>query len=312
MRDAIVLQAIPGTDLRPGDLVGQAGSILVRDLSAQDLAAIRQHPECFRPLAPGMSATPAGPAPGAKGNQFLRLVREDTYRGGEPFTDWEFLVDVPEITVRVGVPGKPHAEKGDVLREEEDDGVTPFRLKRGGKEIGSPEWWQVRHLFVGLREGAEGMTTPPDSDARAPRTGEDATDRLRAAAGKAYMLAVRATEAIPEAGITPGDFLVMAWRRRCPELRRLMVVRQIPRTAFAAIGEAQGLRMVATARDDMGLEYLRRHARMGKKGTHDHTSCLFVVRPRQSAVSAPIQATTAAGALFELLHQVGGKMPEEA
>ena len=47
------------------------------------------------------------------------------------------LVDVPEIPVtRVSDAKAMHAIKGDVLREDDDDELTPFELRRNGKRIG--------------------------------------------------------------------------------------------------------------------------------------------------------------------------------
>ncbi len=62
---------------------------------------------------------------------------------------WRFLLDCPEIraTERPGI-NPPHAVTGDWLEEAEDEPeLTPFRLMRGRVRIGSPEWWQVRHLI---------------------------------------------------------------------------------------------------------------------------------------------------------------------
>lgn len=63
MRDARVVRAIPGTDLRPGDLVGETSNgtpILVRDLTPLAVEFLLRHPEYVRPIGGG--GTPAPPA----------------------------------------------------------------------------------------------------------------------------------------------------------------------------------------------------------------------------------------------------------
>jgi hypothetical protein len=44
----------------------------------------------------------------------------------------------------------------------------------------------------------------------------------------------------------------------------------------------------------------------------DDTGDLFILRPLHAPVSEPIRASTDDGAIFELLAQVGGRMPGEA
>jgi len=100
-------------------------------------------------------------------NLKLRLVRESEYEGGEPYRDWELLVDAPEIPASGRYSASPpHAIVGDTLREElDEDGLTPFQLRRKGRRIGNPEWWQVRHLFEGVRTGLEPGGPPPSAEA---------------------------------------------------------------------------------------------------------------------------------------------------
>jgi hypothetical protein len=89
-------------------------------------------------------------------NAHVRLLKADTYQDGEPYRDWELLRDCPEIPATRYKAEPPHGVAGDVLREERDeDDLTPFRLKRDGRTIGSPEWFQVRHLFDGIPVGEE-------------------------------------------------------------------------------------------------------------------------------------------------------------
>lgn len=97
-------------------------------------------------------------------NRFLRVVHEGQFSGGDRYKDFELLVDAPEITATRSLATPQHAVKGDKLRErEDDDDLTPFELRRDGKRIGDPEWWQVRHLFDGLYRDAD---PAPASDER--------------------------------------------------------------------------------------------------------------------------------------------------
>ena len=86
-------------------------------------------------------------------NRHLRLKFDGEYDNGDPYKDFELLVDAPEIPVtRVSDVTPMHAIKGDVLRERPDNNLTPLELRRGHRKIADPEWWQVRHLFADLKE----------------------------------------------------------------------------------------------------------------------------------------------------------------
>jgi hypothetical protein len=97
---------------------------------------------------------------------------------------------------------------------------------------------------------------------------------------------------------------------------------RVPRAQFRAVGEALDrdvFRVLhvsfhpehSSAAEQLakGQEYLLR--RQNPKW-RDSTSAVIVIRPLVAPVSEPIHATTDDAALFELLCQVGGKMPVHA
>lgn len=107
-------------------------------------------------------AAPSGGSPGTdhEGLQFGCLVveREGRYGNtGGRFRIWRFLEDRPEIPAtdldRHGdVGGALHAMKGDQLWQEPDR-LSPFKIKRDEREIGTPENWQLRGAFGGKIPG---------------------------------------------------------------------------------------------------------------------------------------------------------------
>ncbi len=125
----------------------------------------------------------------APANRFLRLKGEYEYSDGDPYTDFELLVDAPEVPATRVRATPAHAVRGDVLRERYDDEVTPFELRRNGKRIGDPEWWQVRHLFEGLDRNGEkkaaagrpGLLEPGFISTKADKTRREAHIFTRAA-----------------------------------------------------------------------------------------------------------------------------------
>ena len=95
---------------------------------------------------------------------------------------------------------------------------------------------------------------------------------------------------------------------------------RVPRAQFSDVAEAlshgESLRILhldfvehSSAEKSLRRmnEYLSRQQNPKWK---DSTSRVIVIRPLVAPVSDPIQATTDDGALFELLAQVGGRMPQ--
>jgi hypothetical protein len=270
------------------------------------------------------TATLSPPPPKApeKSNKYLRLKGEHTYSSGDPFTDWELLVDVPEIPVTRTSDVKPlHAIKGDVIREDYDDSLTPFELRRGGRRIGDPEWWQVRHLFVGIKNHE-----PDDDEETGPTYASPWLRRLYRLAPSCRTFSgnvVLATSSITGTVVRAGDYLLYNsyGKHPMPEVHGARAFR-VPRAQFRAVGEALDrdvFRVLhvsfhpehSSAAEQLakGQEYLLR--RQNPKW-RDSTSAVIVIRPLVAPVSEPIHATTDDAALFELLCQVGGKMPVHA
>ncbi len=65
---------VPGTELRPGDLIGhdEDGYFLVRSLSHEELAAILTHPECVS--EPLREASGRRRRAAQRGTPYLRVV----------------------------------------------------------------------------------------------------------------------------------------------------------------------------------------------------------------------------------------------
>lgn len=72
----------------------------------------------------------------AESTQVLRFMREGEYSNTrDRFRVYEFTADCPTVVARHDA-SPPHAVAGDQLWVEDDE-LTPYRLKRNGKEIGS-------------------------------------------------------------------------------------------------------------------------------------------------------------------------------
>ena len=260
-------------------------------------------------------ATEKEPEPKTTENRYLRLKFEGEYRSGDSFRDFELLVDAPEVPVTRLIDVKPrHAIKGDVLRERHDDNLTPFELCRGSKRIGDPEWWQVRHLFVGLDDRADepeghGETRVDPALARLHQLSRDALRRPTSR--------FLATSSIPGTIVAAGDYLTFSsFARKDPEVTGAVALR-VPRAQLATVAEHfDSLRVLhvpfnpscTTAADQ--LEYIgTRLRRRQNPKWRDATSRLIVIRPLVAPVSEPIAAGSDDAALFEFIHSSGGKMP---
>jgi hypothetical protein len=106
------------------------------------------------------------------------------FKSATPYLEYELLVDAPEVPATRSVSASPrHAIAGDVLLLQDDD-LTPVQLRRGGRRIGDPEWWQVRHLFDGLADPWAPCTAPETKAEGAPASqpaalqGSDAPDHV--------------------------------------------------------------------------------------------------------------------------------------
>jgi hypothetical protein len=276
-------------------------------------SATRQASAGSRTLADVRKAAPDA----QQQNEHLKLVREDTYRGGEAYRDWELLRDAPGI----------RALKGDILREEDDGDLTPFCLKRAGRDIGSPEWWQVRHLFAGLETWSGGKVECDAEPEPAPAVDDPAVRKLRRAmpysgpAGDASRrpsyIALEATAAIPAAGIVAGDLLM--YSTQAPRKGHVIRARmeRVPRNLFGTIAEAPGLRFVENTYfrgDEHGLEYVRKLLRRAARNNRllsasDASSPLRILRVPMEQVIEPVHALSDDGAIFELLCDVGCRLP---
>lgn len=256
------------------------------------------------------TAEPATSKEPEQSNGLLRLKRGFDYSNTEEHVNvWELLVDAPTVPVtRSDVGGPRHAAKGDELWEEEDeDGLTPFRLKRGKAQVGSPEWWQVRDLFKGLRTDDE-----EDPDEAPPA--ELPT--------KCYWIA---TADIPDTPVRTGDILVKKHRIIGPTTGFRVI--RVPRDYYGQIAEhVDRLEMVDHNPQpwdrDLPMDQRRRKMqgslRMGyaqfKKGRVKAESAPWMIlRPLVSrSITEPIRATSDDHAIFELLSQVGCRMPGRA
>lgn len=258
-----------------------------------------------------------------KSNKYLRLKGNHEYDNGDPYTDFELLVDVPEIPVtRVDGLDPMHAAKGDVLRERYDDELTPFQLRRNGRRIGDPEWWQLRHLFHGLKNwepdpekgGNSENDRPPSDLKRLHRLSPDEPTR------RTHVL--RATRSIPGTIVQEGDFLTFSTgreQRKDPDVQGAVALR-VPRAQLPTISEHfdEAIRILhihfrpdfewSTAKGELG----KMRSYLGRKQNprwKDSTCPLIVIRPLVAPVTEPIEAASDDVAIFELLYSVGGRMP---
>lgn len=235
-------------------------------------------------------------------NAHLRLRREGEYSGGDRYRDWELLHDVPEIEGR----------KGDVLREENDSELTPFRLRRAGRQVGSPEWWQVRHLFDELVSWSSGPGEPPsDEDDALHEPSACALTEVQAqetkvgfpawARGCGYLLA---TADVAKTRVRRGD--VIAFR---PKGREGVLAIWLTRAELEVLRCVDHALLPACGEKNLTEERLvcdRRSWGRRKDGT---TRFAILRRPQPSGISVPVRAKSDTAAIFELLAQVGGRMP---
>jgi hypothetical protein len=287
--------------------VASALDNLARTLGAESVA--QKKLDEIRQVMSGMGQ-PSTPGESRIENQYLRLVREGDYANtGEHFRIWELKVDVPTIPAfREGeIRGKPHAQAGDQLWEETDS-LTPFRLKRDQKEVGNPEWFQVRHLFVGLK----GQPEQAGADA-AVSLGEEAGRLLdlsmQCTGGYRFKHLFRATREIPGTEIRAGDFIPVLYGNSDSYHALKVPGRRLPRGQYQTVlNNVSSLVNVALQRPrEKFIQYLGNGAaRRGK----DSTSPILIVRPLRSEVSEPIRASTDDAALFELIRSAGCQMPK--
>jgi len=242
----------------------------------------------------------------ARQNSHLRLRRDGEYEGGERYRDWELLHGVPAIG----------GLTGDILREEGGDlELTPFRLLRGGRRIGSPEWWQVRHLFDGIpswhtdlndsrRDADVSLHEPHACDLTGVHAQEAKVGFPAWARGYGYLLA---QTDIAETRVRRGDVIAFSPQDHAHDnglvtiwltSAEVEILRCVDHNVLPACGE--------TNRTEECLVLDRRKWGRRKDGT---TRFAILRRPRRSGISAPVRATSDDAALFELLAQVGGKMP---
>jgi len=128
--------------------------------------------------------------------------------------------------------------------------------------------------------------------------------------GRAHILA--AGSDIPGTIVRGGDVLLVRHRlydRSMVDATGALVLR-VPRSQLRTVEEHFDRLRVAHTTDPDGIGAARQRLRRksGPKARED-TGVLFLLRPLVSPVSRPVVAASDAGALFELLAQVGGRMP---
>jgi hypothetical protein len=299
--------------------VASALDNLARALGAESVA--QKKLDEIRQVMSGMGQ-PSNLGESETENQFLQLVREGDYANtGEHFRIWELKVDVPTLPAfrDGGIRGKPYAQAGDQLWEETDS-RKPFRLKRGQKEIGNPEWFQVRHLFEGLLKGAEeSEVNASDSTITRLRElipgGPRSWVRGNVFTGSALRYtAFLALKAINGTPIRRGDFVLRTSGRLDKKGRAAIKGRviHVPRGSFADLeGQLEKLQFLEGGSDlDDLARYLSRARHPQCKGK-DSTSPILIVRPLRSGVSEPIKASSDDAALFELVQSTGCQMPKK-
>jgi hypothetical protein len=266
-----------------------------------------------------------------KETPYLRLVREGEYGNtGEAFRVWELKVDCPEIRVFhvFGVGGKSYAQAGDELWEEPDDELTPYELKRGGKRIANPEHWLVRRLFENEGVPGETVETPAEGTVQRSALFDPHGDGFRACVVRKPLASI---------GAEPGDVLLTAQHLnyrpalygRVTELglddyealRDALPDVEFIKPASDRSQWAQQIRReleeyicgTRAGRDDLYriATFLGTRQRWGKR-LKVFYSRLLLIKPYGTTVSEPITAAGDEGAIYELLHQVGCRLPEEA
>ena len=269
------------------------------------------------------------PEPTATENRYLRLKFDGQYDNGDPYQDYELLLDAPMIpaTRTRLVEGPRHAIKGDLIRVI-DDGDR-FSLRRGNRSIGSPEWWQLKDIFVGIsvrgetEEESRAESEPEDSVLRALRQllpeGPHKSDNGSPLWYDAYY----AGEGIDGTPIREGDFLLHArylnGDRFTREERAAIhgSVMRVPRSVFPKI--AQHLESFRYIESNWGEDSPREHIERFRKylrnpaalRASDATSPILIIRQLRSPVGEPIAALSDDAALFELIYSTGGRMPKE-
>ena len=176
------------------------------------------------------------------------------------------------------------------------------------------------HGLVGLHDG--------DEERR-----EEESERIDPALARLYRLSPEEDERcahlflaespIPDTCVRQGDYLTYTTYGKVAEpLLRGAVAVRVPRAQLATVeAHFDCLRVLHVQwNPDYGTEaeQLRKMRQSLRRRQNpkwkDSTSPLLIVRPLVAPVSEPIEATSDDAALFELLCQVGGKMPpgEEA
>ena len=137
-------------------------------------------------------------------------------------------------------------------------------------------------------------------------TGPDARDVSSFVSGGAWSRIFRASRSIPRTEIQAGDFPAHKWNGRLASDDRKSVrgrIVQVPQSHFQALVSAvDTLRPFLCGADPQELLAYITKTRVQR--AKDTTSPIFILRSFREAVSEPIQATSDAGAIFELLRQV--------
>ena len=274
----------------------RAGEFLIADALTALQKSLDYAASMARVRRPASTPQPESPTktPEVR-NRFLRLKRDDTYSNGDRYRDFELLVDVPELPVSRDITvDPPHAIKGDILREEPGDRLTPFELRRNGHRIGDPEWWQLEHLF----EGLEGDAKPTVPTPGLPHGWQESHGWL-----------VRATAAVPEVDVRVGELLLLVYGKHDLDLLENLVEGtrpiRIPRSRLPVLADAvDRLEFVASSWTGATLDEVEGQFRSWARRGNEDTARVFILRPLRSPVSQPIHASNDAVAIFELLHQV--------
>ena len=254
------------------------------------------------------------PEPTSTENRYLRLKFDGQYDNGDPYQDYELLLDAPMVpaTRTRLVEGPRHAIKGDLIRVI-DDGDR-FSLRRGNKRIGSPEWWQLKELFVGISVRGETKEEEDTADEMPPHH-----KRALALLGEGRCMCAHVLERdVPEIRLEVGDLIVHTWSPPFPEMGgrvRYLTMDDYARLRAATVDSFDETFTLLAKLYDFGADdlykFLGSPGKWGKKLKVWH-SRLAVVRSSRSPVGEPIAASSDDAALFELIYSTGGKMPGEA
>lgn len=123
-----------------------------------------------------------------------------------------------------------------------------------------------------------------------------------------------ATVAIPGTDIEKGSLIVHAYSGRFTQETSTAIkgkMTRVPRSHFSLISEhIDSLRLIESSWSfpPKLRKYLRHRCALSG---NDATSPILLVEPIGSGVSAPIEASSDEGALFELIRSSGGRMPGE-